>query len=229
MSPSSASARLAGSDSNHRRRKPTGKSKREMEHKEKRIRCRKWILNDCLLEQYWVSRYFGLKPGSVVITRQAVDASFEPVFEQVVLGKRVVQRTHLDEELAQELMQCALDLLEFPTVIGNTMCTSDFYEGQGRLDGALCSYTEKDKQKYLQAAHSAGICNIEMESSVLAAICGACSIPVAVVCVTLLNRLEGDQVSSPHEVLVEYQQRPQRLVSHFIKKRLAAAQNPLNL
>lgn len=49
--------------------------------------------------------------------------------------------------------------------------------GQGRLDGALCSYTEKDKQKYLQAAHSAGVCNIEMESSVLAAICGACSIP----------------------------------------------------
>uniref|UniRef100_A0A452TWI4 Uridine phosphorylase 1 n=1 Tax=Ursus maritimus TaxID=29073 RepID=A0A452TWI4_URSMA len=171
----------------------------------------------------------GLKPGSVVITRQAVDASFKPVFEQVVLGKRVVQRTHLDEELAQELMQCSLELLDFPTVLGNTMCTSDFYEGQGRLDGALCSYTEKDKQKYLQAAHSAGVCNIEMESSVLAAICGACSIPVAVVCVTLLNRLEGDQVSSPHEVLVEYQQRPQRLVSHFIKKRLAAARNPPNL
>lgn len=49
---------------------------------------------------------------------------------------------------------------------------------------------------------------------------------VAVVCVTLLDRLEGDQVSSPHEVLVEYQERPQRLVSHFIKKRLAAAQSP---
>lgn len=45
---------------------------------------------------------------------------------------------------------------------------------------------------------------------------------VAVVCVTLLNRLDGDQVSSPHDVLVKYQQRPQRLVSHFIKKRLAA-------
>lgn len=65
----------------------------------------------------------------MVITRQAVDASFKPVFEQVVLGKRVVQRTHLDEELAQELMQCSLELLDFPTVLGNTMCTSDFYEG----------------------------------------------------------------------------------------------------
>lgn len=44
--------------------------------------------------------------------------------------------------------------------------------------------------------------------------------PAAVVCVALLNRFEGDQITSPHDVLVEYQQRPQVLVSHFIKKRL---------
>lgn len=45
----------------------------------------------------------------------------------------------------------------------------------------------------------------------------------AVVCVTLLDRLEGDQIRSPHEVLAEFQQRPQRLVGHFIKKCLAEA------
>ncbi|XP_029786491.1 uridine phosphorylase 1 isoform X2 [Suricata suricatta] len=168
----------------------------------------------------------GLEPGSVVITRQAMDPSFKPVFEQMVLGKRVVHRVHLDEQLAQELMQCGAELGEFPTVLGDTMCTSDFYEGQGRLDGALCSYSEKDKQEYLWAAHAAGIRNIEMECSVLAFMCGACGLQVAVVCVTLLNRLEGDQVNSPHEVLAEYQQRPQRLVSYFIKKRLAAAGHP---
>lgn len=43
------------------------------------------------------------------------------------------------------------------------------------------------------------------------------------VCVTLLDRLEGDQIRSPHEVLAEYQQRPQRLVGHFIRKCLAGA------
>lgn len=42
----------------------------------------------------------------------------------------------------------------------------------------------------------------------------------AVVCVTLLNRLEGDQISSSHDILVEYQQRPQKLVGYFIKKSL---------
>ncbi|XP_025146603.3 uridine phosphorylase 1 isoform X6 [Bubalus bubalis] len=165
----------------------------------------------------------GLEPGSVVITRQAVDPCFKPEFEQIVLGKREVRNTDLDEQLVQELVRCSAELGEFPTVVGNTMCTLDFYEGQGRLDGALCSYTEKDKQEYLLAAYAAGIRNIEMEASVFAAMCNACGLRAAVVCVTLLNRLEGDQISSPHEVLVEYQQRPQRLVGQFIKKRLMQA------
>lgn len=165
----------------------------------------------------------GLEPGSVVITQQAVDACFQPVFEQVVLGKRVVRSTDLDARLVRELMQCSADLDEFPTVVGNTMCTLDFYEGQGRLDGALCCYTEQDKQEYLRAAHAAGVRNIEMESSVFAAMCSACGLPAAVVCVTLLDRLQGDQIRSPHEVLAEYQQRPQRLVGRFIKKSLTGA------
>lgn len=42
----------------------------------------------------------------------------------------------------------------------------------------------------------------------------------AVVCVTLLDRLKGDQLSSSHEVLHNYQQRPQILVGHYIKKHL---------
>lgn len=162
----------------------------------------------------------GLEPGSVVITQQAVDAYFKPEFEQVILGKRVVRSTELDEQLVKELVKCSADLNEFPIVVGNTMCTLDFYEGQGRLDGALCGYTEKDKQDYLNAAYIAGVRNIEMESSVFAAMCRVCGLRAAVVCVTLLNRLKGDQISSPHEVLTEYQQRPQRLVAHFIKKSL---------
>lgn len=69
----------------------------------------------------------------MVITRQAVDACFRPEFEQLVLGKRVTRSTDLDARLVGELAQCAADLNEFPTVVGNTMCTLDFYEGDGRL------------------------------------------------------------------------------------------------
>uniref|UniRef100_W5MVW4 Uridine phosphorylase n=1 Tax=Lepisosteus oculatus TaxID=7918 RepID=W5MVW4_LEPOC len=164
----------------------------------------------------------GLEPGTVVVTKQSVDAKFQPQFEQVILGKTVIRPTDLDEELAQELLQCSKEIDEFNTVIGNTMCTLDFYEetGQARLDGAFCSYSEKDKLNYLNEAYSAGVRNIEMESSVFASMCKLSGLRGAVVCVTLLNRLEGDQLTSPHEVLVNYQLRPQKLVGYFIKKQL---------
>lgn len=74
----------------------------------------------------------GLEPGTVVITKQSVDATFLPRFEQVILGKTVVRNTDLDQSVAQELLQCSKDLDLFETVIGNTMCTMDFYEGRSR-------------------------------------------------------------------------------------------------
>uniref|UniRef100_A0A8C0WGN2 Uridine phosphorylase n=1 Tax=Castor canadensis TaxID=51338 RepID=A0A8C0WGN2_CASCN len=122
----------------------------------------------------------GLESGSVVINWQAVGACLKVEFQQLVLEKWVVQSTDLDEQLVPELLQCSADLSEFTTVVGHTMCTLDFYEGQGHLDGVLCFYTEKDKQAYLKAAHTSGISNIKMESSVFAAMCNTC---VAMVCV----------------------------------------------
>ncbi|XP_078712101.1 uridine phosphorylase 1-like [Lampetra fluviatilis] len=166
----------------------------------------------------------GLEPGSVVVSRTAVDEQFRPEFRQVVLGEVVTRDSELDAELAHELLQCAKDFAdEFPTIVGDTMCTNDFYEGQGRLDGALCCYTSVQKLEYLKRAYSAGVRNIEMESSIFAAMCKLCGIRAAVVCVTLLDRLEGDQISSPHAVLSDYQERPQRLVSRYIRNQLSSA------
>ncbi|NP_956438.1 uridine phosphorylase 2 [Danio rerio] len=162
----------------------------------------------------------GLAAGTIVITDKAVDSFFRPQFEQVVLGKVITRSTELDVDIAQELLQYSSELTDMPTVFANTMCTHDFYEGQGRLDGALCSFSTEEKFEYLRKASKAGVRNIEMESSVFAAMCHVCNLKAAVVCVTLLNRFEGDQISTPHDILMEYQQRPQRLVAHLIKKRL---------
>lgn len=72
----------------------------------------------------------GLAAGTVVITDKAVDSFFRPQFEQVVLGKVIIRSTELDEDVAQELLQYSSELPDIPTVIGNTMCTHDFYEGK---------------------------------------------------------------------------------------------------
>ncbi|XP_065527264.1 uridine phosphorylase 2 isoform X2 [Lathamus discolor] len=118
----------------------------------------------------------GIKPGTVVITDTAVDSSFKPRFEQVVLDDVVVRSTELDKDLAKELLACSKEIPDFPTLIGHTMCTYDFYEGQGRLDGALCSFSSEKKLEYLKRAYNAGVRNIEMESTAFAALCGLCGL-----------------------------------------------------
>ncbi|NXW06513.1 UPP2 phosphorylase, partial [Fregetta grallaria] len=118
----------------------------------------------------------GIEAGSVVITDTAVDSSFKPRFEQVVLDDVVVRSTELDKDLTEELLACSKEIPDFPTLIGHTMCTYDFYEGQGRLDGALCSFSSEKKLKYLKRAYDAGVRNIEMESTAFAALCGLCGL-----------------------------------------------------
>lgn len=68
--------------------------------------------------------------------------------------------------------------------------------GQGRLDGAFCDFTERDKMDYLNNIHKAGVKNIEMESLSFAALTHHAGIKSAVVCVTIVDRLRGDQVGT---------------------------------
>lgn len=112
--------------------------------------------------------------------------------------------------------------------------------GQGRLDGAFCEFTENDKLDYLNKLLDFGVVNIEMESTIFGALTHHAGIRAAIVCVTLLDRMKGDQVSTvivsittnclhqfsrqvntPKEVMMEWQKRPQILVSRLIRKHLA--------
>ncbi|KAM9664399.1 LOW QUALITY PROTEIN: uridine phosphorylase 2 [Trichechus inunguis] len=167
----------------------------------------------------------GIVSGSVVITDTAVDSFFKPRFEQVILDNIITRSTELDKDLAEELFNCSKEIPFFPTLIGHTMCTYDFYEGQGRLDGALRCFS-REKKDFLKRAYKAGR-NIEMESTGFAAMRGLCGLKAAVVCVTLLDRLECNQINLSHEVLVEYQQQLQLLISNFIKQRLGICRTPL--
>lgn len=86
------------------------------------------------------------------------------LLKQTVLGKVIHRPAKLDRKLSRELKALA-DPNEDPydTISGKTMCTYDFYEGQGRLDGAFCEFTEQDKMEYLEKLRDFGVVNIEME------------------------------------------------------------------
>ncbi|XP_076366288.1 uridine phosphorylase 2-like isoform X3 [Tachypleus tridentatus] len=121
----------------------------------------------------------GLPGGSLVITEEAVDGLMRPYLELHVLGKMVQRPAILDSELAKEIKSLANEKFpHYKTVLGRTMCTYDFYEGQGRLDGAFCDYDEESKLAYLRKLEEMNIVNMEMESLAFAAMCNHAGIKV---------------------------------------------------
>uniref|UniRef100_A0A0B6Y6Z4 Nucleoside phosphorylase domain-containing protein n=1 Tax=Arion vulgaris TaxID=1028688 RepID=A0A0B6Y6Z4_9EUPU len=177
--------------------------------------------SDVVFFRLGTSGGLGIDPGSVVITEEAVDGLLRPYMELVTLGEVRQHPSRLNHSVSTDLLSLANRQKDgYQTCVGKTMCTLDFYEGQARLDGAFCDYSENDKLSFLNRIYNSGIRNIEMESLCFAAYCYRAGIKGAVVCVTLLDRLKGDQISTPHDVLEEWQTRPQKIVTAYIKKKL---------
>jgi uridine phosphorylase len=154
--------------------------------------------NDYIFIRLGTSGGIGIEPGTLVLTTEAVNNKFNSVFEQKVLGKTYSFPTYLDSKLISKIESYARATNGF--VLGKTLGTDDFYEGQGRLDGALAPlYTDIEKYNYLKRAFNLNVRNIEMESTAFAAFCKRANIPSAIICVTLINRLNGDQINSTKE------------------------------
>ncbi|ALC46433.1 CG3788, partial [Drosophila busckii] len=161
----------------------------------------------------------GVEPGTVVITSEAIDGQLRAAHEVVVHGQAQLRPTQLDAELAEELKTlCKPGKDGFVAVVGKTLCANDFYEGQSRLDGAFCDYTPAKKLEFLQRLSELGVTNIEMESTAFAALTAQANIKSAVMCVAILNRLEGDQITTPLDTLHQWDMRPQMLVARYMRR-----------
>ncbi|KNC48838.1 uridine phosphorylase [Thecamonas trahens ATCC 50062] len=162
----------------------------------------------------------GVAPGTCVVAKSAVSGLLEPFYSLDILGKTHQFPANFDSQLADDILACAGD--DIAAVAGITCGTDCFYEGQGRLDGMVADYSRDDKLAFLQKAHEAGVTNFEMESTCLAAQTSRWGISAALVCTTLLNRLDGDQVTSTPEQLKQFSLNAQTLVLRYIKKQLIA-------
>jgi len=162
----------------------------------------------------------GLQPGTVVLTTEAVNGLLQPFLQLPILGKMVERPAVLDHALATDLCSLVKPEDAFQVVAGKTMCTLDFYEGQGRLDGAFCDYDEQAKVQFLKDCAAAGVLNIEMESLCFAAMCHHAGLKGAVICVTLSDRLHGDQIDTAHNILNEWGERPCIIAARYIKQQI---------
>lgn len=161
----------------------------------------------------------GVAPGTVVISSGALNGELNEEYVQWIAGKKVTRPTRLCPQLSADLATLAAQM-KLPTEAGMTLCADDFYEGQMRLDGFFCEYSEQDKLSFLSTLHARGVRNIEMESTAFAAITGRAGVRAAIVCVALLNRMVDDQVSLSKETYIEYETRPFKLVATLIRKQL---------
>ena len=181
----------------------------------------------------------GCEAGSVVLTERAVDAVFPNRtntdsedtndghgFLHVSLG--VPKRYPSDSDLTlnveiNDAWEAHREMIDdddddFPLLPGLTMGTEDYYEGQGRLDGALASwYSEDDKLTYLKKAAATGVRNIEMESLGFLAFWQRLGMRATVICAALLDRLEGDQHEFRDGEIAKFSARTQVVICVYLR------------
>lgn len=167
----------------------------------------------------------GVTPGSLCLSEGVLTETLEENFPFVECGKVKPLPMKLDEKLRNELLSIANDK-KLEALACKTLGTNDFYLGQGRLDGAFCSYSEEERFEFLQTLHAKGIRNIEMESHTFAAFCTRANVSGAVMCVALLNRLgkgrENDQVTASSATMKHWVDSAAGVLMELINRRVVA-------
>ncbi len=163
----------------------------------------------------------GVDAGTVVITKQAFMPNLQPFYTTYELDKEINLPTKFDSRLVDDIVKAQPQHLAFPIAVGNSIAADDFYLGQCRYDGAMpARQTHEWREEFFKKIHELDIYNFEMESTALAAFCGQAQISATMIAVTLLNRLNGDQITATAEQLGEYSDRSQEVVINYLLSQL---------
>lgn len=104
---------------------------------------------------------------------------------------------------------------------GRTVAGNEFFLEQFRLDGAIRMETVESKMAWLQWLDANGVRNIEMEGAMFAGYLNHWGFPkFAMICATLLNRLEGDQVTASPEDMHRFSEDSGRVLFAYLEATL---------
>jgi uridine phosphorylase len=159
----------------------------------------------------------GVPAGSVVLTTEACDGTLELGYEHVALGRKTRYPAKADESLNDEILAAWKDSGDFKITRGLTMVTDDYYEGQGRRDGAFATwYDDSEKLDFLNRAQAMGVANIEMEATGFLYFFQKLGVRATVIDGALLDRLEGDQHDVPPATVKVWAERPQDVIMKYL-------------
>jgi uridine phosphorylase len=146
----------------------------------------------------------GLPGGTVVVSSEGLMADLRPYR---VLNGGVGEHWfdgHFPADTYNAII-AANEHTDFDIVSGKTVAGNEFFLEQFRLDGAICLETPETKMGWLRWLYESGVANIEMEGAMIAGYLNHWGFPkFAMICCTLLNRLDGDQVTASPEQLHKF-------------------------
>ncbi len=160
----------------------------------------------------------GVQPGSIILTDTAFMPNLIPGFLVPTAKGDVIYPTKMNHELNLDILQSQPFDLDFEIIIGNTIAADDFYLGQARFDGAITpKFNHEERSLYFKKLQANNIYNFEMESTALAGFCNRAKIDVTMIAVTLIDRLQGDQIKATDNELALYLERLMIVVINYLK------------
>ena len=163
---------------------------------------------DALDEVFWcrvgTSGGVGLPGGTVVVSSEGLMADLRP-YRLLNGGVGEYWFDGYFPAATAEAIIAANKYTDFPIVSGKTVAGNEFFLEQFRLDGAICLESPESKMDWLRWLHENAVANIEMEGAMIAGYLNHWGFPsFAMICCTLLNRLEGDQVTATPDELHKF-------------------------
>jgi uridine phosphorylase len=176
---------------------------------------------DALDQIFWArvgtSGGVGLPGGTIVVTTEALLADLKPHRLLDGLGGYHWFDGTFPRGVADAIIEANLDS-GIPTTLGKTVATNEFFIEQFRRDGAIALASADRKMEWLAWLADNGVRNIEMEGALVAGYLNYWGFSrFAMVCTTLLNRLEGDQITTPHAELQEFSERSKVVIFNYLK------------
>lgn len=162
----------------------------------------------------------GLPGGTAVISSEGLMADLKP-YRLLKGGDGEYWFDGSFPADVNEAIRAASSHTDFETVSGKTVAGNEFFLEQFRLDGGICMETEESKMAWLEWLHENGVRNIEMEGAMFAGYLNHWGFSkFAMICCTLLNRLDGDQVTATPEELHQFSQNSGVVLFNYLKSTL---------